>query len=67
MAASLVNDVRGTRIAVGLVPALYDTVSVAYPDATTEVYTFSYAGGQVGVVTIVNDLSGNLLSATRTA
>jgi len=67
VATSLVNDVRGTRIAVGLVPALYDSVSVTYPDAVTEVYTFSYAGAQVGVVTIVNDSSGNLLSATRTA
>jgi len=67
VATSLVNDVRGTRIAVGLVPALYDAVAVAYPDSVTEVYTFSYAGAQVGVVTIVNDSSGNLLSATRTA
>jgi hypothetical protein len=65
--ASKVNDSRGTRIAVGIVPALYDTVSVAYPDSVTEVYTFSYDGNQVGVVTIVNDSSGNLVSATRTA
>jgi len=67
MASSFVNDSRGTRIAVGIVPALYDKVQVAYPDALTEVYTFSYAGNQVGVVTIVNDSSGNLVSAERTA
>lgn len=65
--ASKVNDSRGTRIAVGIVPALYDTVTVAYPDAVTEIYTFFYDSVQVGVVTIVNDSSGNLLSATRTA
>ncbi len=35
--SSLVNDMRGTRVIVGLVPALYDQVTVAYPDANTEV------------------------------
>lgn len=63
---SKVNDIRGTRIVVGLVPALYDVVNVTYPDAVTEVYSFSYDGNVIGVVTLVYDGSGNLLSATRT-
>lgn len=64
---SKVNDSRGTRIIVGLVPALYDRVDIAYPDALTEIYTFQYSDNVVGVLTIIKDSSGNLLSAERTA
>lgn len=60
------NDSRGNRIVTGLVPALYDTVTVAYPDSVTEVYTFFIESTRIAEVTIVNDGSGNLLSATRT-
>jgi hypothetical protein len=67
MATSKVNDARGTRIIVGLVPALYDKVDIAYPNALTEVYTFSYSDNVVGVVTLIKDVSGNLVSAERTA
>lgn len=64
--ATKVNDIRGQRIVVGLVPALYDKVTVTYPDSVTQVYTFLLEGITLGVVTLVTDVSGNLISAERT-
>ena len=64
---SLVTDARGSRIVVGLVPALYDRVTVGYPDSVTEVYTFYYAGNPVGEVTLIYNGSNQLISAERTA
>lgn len=72
MAESKVTDIRGTRVINGLVPALYDRVTVTYPDSVTEVYTFYYLYGTVeqvivGVVTLTYNGSGQLLSAERTS
>lgn len=66
-APSKVNDIRGNRIVVGLVPALYDVVDVSYPSSTVTVYSFSYVGSVIAVVTLTNDISGNLIKAERTA
>lgn len=68
---SPVQDYRGTRAIIGLVPALYDRVDIAYPDANTEIYTFYMEYGLpnqciVGVVTLVYS-GDNLVSAQRTA
>lgn len=54
-----------------MIPTAYDYVSVAYPDAVTEVYTFKTGGSGgtvVSTVTVVyTDASKNFLSsATRT-
>lgn len=65
--ATKVNDARGTRIIVGLVPALYDKVDVDYVSATVTVYTFSLEGVSLGAVTIITDTQGNMLSAERTS
>jgi|NOAtaT_7_FD_contig_31_3420974_length_841_multi_4_in_0_out_0_3 hypothetical protein len=62
-----VNDMRGTRIITGLVPALYDRVDVEYSSPTVTVYTFSLDGVSLGAVTIVTDSQGNMLSAERTS
>lgn len=63
---SKVNDMRGTRVIIGLVPALYDKVEIAYPSDTTMIYTFSLEGVTIGQVTLINDCNGNLISAERT-
>jgi hypothetical protein len=65
--SSLVTDSRGNRIVVGLVPALYDRVTVDYPDSVTEVYTFYYSGAQQGIVTLTYNGSDQLIEAERTA
>lgn len=64
---SYVNDNRGNRIVVGLVPALYDKVLVAYPDSVTEVYSFYYENVLLGVCTLIYNGSDQLISAERTA
>lgn len=66
---SLVNDSRGTRIAVGLVPALYDKVLITYPNAVTEVYSYFYSGNPCGVVTLIysDSTKDSLISGERTA
>ena len=64
---TLVHNDRGTRILTGVVPALYDRIDVVYPDSVTIIYTFSLSGTVIGVVTQVNDSSGNLLSVERTS
>lgn len=66
---SLVNDDRGTRVLTGLVPGLYSKVDVTYPDAVTEVYTFTLDGHVVGVATLIytDSTKDDLLSAERTA
>lgn len=63
---SFVNDNRGTRIVAGIVPALYDKVLIAYPDAVTEVYSFYYENVLLGICTLIYDVSNNLISAERT-
>lgn len=65
--SSLVNDNRGTRIVAGLVPALYDRVTIDRPDSVTEVYTFYYNAAVQGVVTLTYDGSDNLIEAERTS
>lgn len=67
MAQSLVNDNRGTRIVAGLVPALYDKVTIAYPDSVTSVFSFFYSGQPCGIVTLIVNGTGDLISAERTA
>ncbi len=36
----------------GFVPSTYDTVTVTYPDAVTEVYTFTLAAVPQAVITV---------------
>ncbi len=67
MAQSKVNDMRGTRMVVGLVPALYDRVTVSYPDSVTEIYAFFYDGTQIAEVTMIYNGTDDLISAERTS
>lgn len=50
-----------------LAPAQFDAVAVTYPTSTTEVYTYSYLGTTVGVVTLtyVDATKEALTSAVR--
>lgn len=62
-----VNDARGNRVIIGLVPALYDAVDIDYVSPTVTTYTYSLDGVVLGVVTLTTDSSGNLLRAERTS
>lgn len=62
-----VNDMRGTRIVMGLIPALYDKVDISYPSPLTIVYTFSLDSVTIGVITVTSDDCGNTISVERTS
>lgn len=63
--ATPVSDARGTRIVIGLVPALYDEVDIAYPSETVTVYTFKLDSVVAGIVQLTNDSEGQLVNARR--
>ena len=65
---------QADRVTFGLVPELYDRVSVLYPDAITEVYTYQLLDATgiyniVGYVEVVytDSTKENISSVTRLA
>jgi hypothetical protein len=65
---------QSKRVHFGLVPELYDKVTVLYPDSVTEVYTYQLLGPDgayitVGYVEVVytNTTKRNISSVTRLA
>lgn len=51
----------------GLLPSQYDRVDVTYPASDTEVFTFSFSGSSVGVITLTytDSTKNDLLSAVK--
>lgn len=51
----------------GLLPTQYDRVDVTYPTTVSEIFTFSLAGLDVGVITLTytDTTKDDLLSAVR--
>ncbi len=69
-----IQDQRANRVTMGLVPEIYDKVSVLYPDSVTEVYVYELMDitgnysivGYVEVVYATADKE-NISSVTRLA
>lgn len=63
--ATPVNDDRGTRVIIGLVPAKYDEVQIDYVSDSVTTYTFILDGVTLGVVQLTNNTEGELINAKR--